>query len=109
MGKNPDSGAEEALEHRVNGPQTSTSRLRGNVLWCHVVVEHVEGRREEDHITGDVAQATNSRAFKAVLWNGIVDVLDGEVRDLKGVAVRVDEFADRLVGFLLGRRINGRE
>lgn len=109
MGKNPEAGAKETLEHRVNGPEASASRLRGNVLWRYVVVENVKCGREEDHVTGNIAQATDSRAFEAVLWDGIVDVLDGEVRNLKGVAVRVDKFANRLVRFLLDRRINRRK
>ena len=66
-------------------------------------MENVKSGGQADHIPQDIGHATQSRALKAVLGDGIVNLLHGEVGELKLVAIGVDEFAE--VG--LGRLIVG--
>lgn len=107
VGNDPETGSEETLEDGVDGPETSTGRSGGDVLGGHKVVPDGECGGEEDHIAEDVAVASEGGALEAVLGDGIVDVLDGEVGHLELVAVRVDQAAITGLGLLnvhLGQR-----
>lgn len=95
VGKDPDAGAEEALHDGVQAPEGEAERVRGDVLWCHKVVEEVECGGEAGHVAEDIAHALDAITLEAVLGDGVADVLDGEIWDLEGVAVRVDQLAVR--------------
>lgn len=100
VGNDPETGSEETLEDGVDGPETSTGGGGRDVLGGHKVVPDGEGGGEEDHVAEDVAVASKGGALEAVLGNGIVDVLDGEVGHLELVAVRVDQAAIARLGLL---------
>lgn len=107
VGNDPEAGGEETLEDGVEGPETSPGGSGGDVLGGHKVVPDGEGGAEEDHVAEDVAVAPDGGALEAVLGDGIVDVLDGEVGHLELVAVRVDQAAIARLGLLnvhLGQR-----
>lgn len=105
VGQDPEAGAEEALHDGVQAPEGEAERVRGDVLWRDKVVEEVEGGGEAGHVAEDIAHALDTISLEAVLGDGVADVLDGVVRDLEGVAVRVDQLAVRhllLVGIERG-------
>lgn len=54
-------------------------------------MEEIESRGETDHVAEDVGVTFQGRALKAMLRNGIANVLDGEVGGREGVAVRVEK------------------
>lgn len=68
------------------------------MLWRDKVVEEVECGGEAGHVAEDIAHALDTITLEAVLGDGVADVLDGVIWDLKRVAVRVDQLA---VGDLL--------
>jgi hypothetical protein len=86
----PKTGAEKTLENGVDGPETSTGGGGGDVLGGHKVVPDAEGGSEEDNVAKDVSVSLEGGALEAVLGDGIVDVLDGEVGNLELVAVGVE-------------------
>ena len=92
VGKNPETGTDETLNDSVESPQTPTNGVGGNVLGSDKFVEKVEGADESDDVTGNVVEASGSRALEAVLGNGIADVVDGVVGDGELVAVSIDQF-----------------
>lgn len=100
VSNNPKTSAEETLEDGVDGPETSTGGSGGDVLGSHKVVPDAEGGSKEDNVAKDVSVSLESRALEAVLGDGIVDVLDGEVRDLELVAVGVEH--NTILGLGLG-------
>lgn len=91
MGNDPETCAEEPLHGRVQSPKGEAGRLAGDVVGSDEVVEDVKCRGETGHIAEDISPATNGRSFKAVLGNGIANVLDRVVRRREVVAVGVDE------------------
>lgn len=93
VGNDPEAGAKEALEDGVDGPEGASGEGAWDVLGGHKVVEDGEGGGEVDHVAGNVGVALESRALKAVLGDGITDVLDGVVGRRELVAVGVDELA----------------
>ena len=96
MGKNPETGSEEALEEGVRTPEDDAGRLGGDEFGSDIVVPEVKGGGEEDHVAEDIAHAADVGPLKAVLGDGVADVLDGVVGHLELVAVRVNELAIRL-------------
>lgn len=96
VGKDPETGAEEALEEGVRAPEDDADGLGGDELGRDIVVPEVKGGGEEDHVAEDIAHAADVGPLEAVLGDGIADVLDGVVGHLELVAVRVDELAVRL-------------
>jgi hypothetical protein len=92
VGKNPETGTDETLDDSVESPQTPTDTIGGNVLGSDKFVEEVESADESDNVTGNVVEASGSRALEAVLRNGIADVVDGVVGDGELVAVSIDQF-----------------
>lgn len=108
VGQNPQTSTEETLEDGVQSPEQYTSRHRGHRLRGHVFVEYVEGSGQRSEIAGDVAKTTNGGALKAVLGNGIADLLDRVVGNLKLVAIRVQKDTAGVLGGLRGF-VHGRE
>lgn len=93
VGQDPETGSEQALHKGVSGPKSSPDGGRGNVFGSHVVVEQVEGGGQRGNVASNVGEATSTGTLEAVLGDGIADVLDGVVRDLELVAVRVQQRA----------------
>lgn len=93
VGNDPEAGAEEALQHRVQRPETGAEGLGGDQLGRDIVVEDVKGGGQAGHVAQDVGVALERRPLEAVLGDGVADVLDGEVGHLELVAVRVDHAA----------------
>jgi hypothetical protein len=85
----PKTGAEETLENGVDGPETSAGGGAGDVLGGHVVVPDAEGGGKENNVAKDISVSLEGGTLEAVLGDGIVDFLDGEIRDLELVAVGV--------------------
>lgn len=102
VGNDPQTGAEETLEDRVQGPEAGADGLGGDVLGGDEVVVDGEGGGQEDDVAEDVEVALEGGALEAVLGDGIVDVLNGEVGGSELVAVRVEETAIVAVGLLGG-------
>lgn len=91
MGQNPHTRAEKALNEGVHPPETSSYGCGGDVLGSDEAVGQVEDGSQRHHIAGDIIQASSSRPLEAVLWNGLVDVANGVVWDLEGIAIRVNQ------------------
>lgn len=97
VGKNPETGTDKTLDDGVESPQTPTDAVRGNVLGSDKLVEEVESADQGDDVTGNVVEAGGSRTLKAVLGNGVSDVVDGVVGHLELVAVSVNQLFRRLL------------
>jgi hypothetical protein len=93
VGQHPQTGAEEALDHGVQCPQSGARRGVGNVLGRDEAVEEDEGDGQTGNITGDVGETTQARALEAVLGDGIADIVDGVVGQLELVAVGIEHLA----------------
>jgi hypothetical protein len=100
MGNDPETGTEKTLKNGVYGPQTSAGRGGWDVFGGHEVVPNAESGGQEDNVAEDISVSLESRALKAVLRDGIVDVLDGKVGDLELVAVCVEH--NTILGLGLG-------
>lgn len=109
VGQDPDTGADETLDDGIQGPQNNASGHEGNSLRGDIVVEKVEDGGQDGHIAEDIVQAGHGGAVEAVSWNGITNLLDGEVGDLELVAIGVqhlgpDDLLVRGQGGQRGRR-----
>jgi hypothetical protein len=91
VGHNPQTGAEKTLKDGVESPQSSTNGGRLDVFWSYIVVENVESGGQAGNITSHVGKTADGGTVKAVLWNGIADIVDGVVWNLKLVAVGVEK------------------
>lgn len=100
MGDDPETGTEKTLKNGVYGPQTSAGGGGWDVFGGHEVVPNAESGGQEDNVAEDISVSLESRALKAVLRDGIVDVLDGKVGDLELVAVGVEH--NTILGLGLG-------
>jgi hypothetical protein len=64
-----------------------------------VELEGIKVGCQQESITEDITQRANGRTLKAMGWNGIPDLLDGEVGYLKLVAIGIKQWLPRhLVG-----------
>lgn len=90
VSQNPQTSAKQTLHKGVCGPETSSYGRGGNVLRGDEVVGEVEDGGQGDHVADDIIQTGGGRPLEAVLGNGLVDISDGVVWDLEGVAIRVD-------------------
>lgn len=93
VGNDPDTGSEKTLENSVHTPEESSHRSGGNVLGSDIVVPDGKGGGEANQVAEDVAVSLEGRSLEAVPGDGVVDVLDGEIRRSELVAVGVDEAA----------------
>jgi hypothetical protein len=93
VGNDPEAGGEQTLEDGIDGPKSTSSQSVGDVLGGDKVVEDGKGDGKVRHVPQDVSVAFEGRTFKAVLGDGITDILDGVVGRGEFVAVRVDELA----------------
>lgn len=109
VGNDPEAGAEQALQHRVQRPETRADGRRGDQLRGDEVVEDVEGGGQAGHVAQDVGVALERRSLEAVLGDGVADVLDGEVGHRELVAVGVDHAAKVGLGGVDVDRGHGRE
>lgn len=115
VGQDPQSGAEETLDHRVQKPETSPERSGRNDFGGDETIEEVEGGGQRDDVSSDIVEASGGRPLKAMLGDGFVDVTNGIVGDFEGIPICVHEL--RLLGdtrlflgahLLLGKRRQGR-
>lgn len=60
-------------------------------------MEEVEGNCERYDVSGNIVKSTSCGTFEAMGGNGIADLLDGEVRDLKLIAVGIQHLCVTLV------------
>lgn len=87
----PETSAEKTLHDSVEAPEDESQRSRGDIFGSYKVVEEVEGGSEADDVANNVAVAGKGGALKAVLGDGIANVLDGKIRRSEGVAVGVEK------------------
>ena len=107
VGQHPQAGAEEALDHGVQGPEGGAGGRPGDVIGGDEVVEEGKGEGQAGDVTGDVGQAAQAGALEAVLGDGIADVVDRVVGQLELVAVGVEQLAVGCLGIV--ERGHGRE
>ncbi|KAF9769963.1 hypothetical protein IL306_012535, partial [Fusarium sp. DS 682] len=91
-------------------PEQGSHRRGGNVFRSHEVIENGEGGGKADHVAENVDVALEGGSLEAVLWDGIADVLNGEVRGHELVAICIKETAMRklsLVGIHRRERRKG--
>jgi len=91
VGENPEAGTDETLDDGVDGPESPTNAVGGNVLGSDKFVEEVESADESDDVTGNVVEAGGSGALKAVLGNSIANVVDGVIGNGELIAVSIDQ------------------
>lgn len=84
--KNPETGGEESLNHRVDKPQRSADWSAWNVLKSDESVEEVESGGQAGNVASNITQSSNARTLEAMLGNGISNVVDGVIWDLELVA-----------------------
>ncbi len=88
VGENPDAGEDESLDGGVCNPRGESE--------VDVREERDEGDGEVDQggevevIADDVGHGAEDRGLEAVCWNGIVDLLHGEVGQFELIAVEID-------------------
>lgn len=98
VGNDPEAGSEQTLQDRVQSPETSPHRLRGDVLWRDEGVGEVECGGKECNVAGNVCHALESRTLEAVSGNGIANLLDGVVGDLELVSVCIEKDTSLVLG-----------
>ena len=91
MGKNPETSTDKTLDDGVESPESPTSTVRGNDLGSNELVEEIESADKSDDVTGDVVEASGSRALEAVLGDRIADIVDGVVGDLELFAISIKQ------------------
>lgn len=89
VSQDPETCSKETLEESVQTPEDEADWVRWDGLGSDKVVEEVEGGGQASAVTEDIAQTKKTVALKTVLGNGIPNILDGVVRDLERVAIRV--------------------
>ena len=97
--QDPQTRAEDALDHSVPRPQGRPQCVRRHVLGCAVGVEDVEDAGQRSQISRHVSEPADGGALEAVLGDGVTDVLDCVVGHLELVAVRIEQ---HLLGHLVG-------
>lgn len=93
VGQHPETRAKATLSEGVEGPQGGSERIRRHVLGRAVRVEEVEGASEESDVPSNVAQSSETRPLVAMLGNGVADVIDGVIWQLKFVAICVHKLS----------------
>jgi hypothetical protein len=93
VGNDPETSSKETLERSVYAPEQGSYRRGGNVFRSHEVVEDGEGGDKADHVAEDVNVAFEGGSLEAVLWDGIADILNGEVGGRELVAICIKETA----------------
>jgi len=79
------------LDDGIREPKNSPDGGRWNILWSEESVEQVECNGETSNISCNIGEASQSRALEAMLGDGISDIVDCVVWDLKLVAICVGE------------------
>lgn len=97
--ENPDSGEDQTLEKGVRAPgEESQGGVGEHGDECdRKVYQHTD----VEVVAHNVGHTTESGWLETVGWNGIVDLLHGEVRKLEDVAMKIDMLS------LLGGRLGG--
>lgn len=90
VGENPQARSKQTLDDRVQYPQRRSKWCRRNVLGGDELVEEEKCARKTGNIPSHVAQPPQSRSLEAVLWNGISNVIDGEVWQLELVPIGIE-------------------
>jgi len=98
VGKDPYPSAKAALGKRIKGPQCRSQTLGGNRLGRYKVVKDGKRCGKEKQVSENVIKACGGRSLKAVSWNGVPNLLDGEIWELELVAVAIEQNA---LGFLV--------
>lgn len=98
VGKDPETSTKETLHEGVEAPKDEADWVGGDCLGGDEVVEEGKGSGEASHVAQDVSQTEEAVTFEAVLGDGISDILDGVVGNLKGVAISIDQLAIVLLG-----------
>lgn len=100
VGQHPQASTEETLHNGVQKPETSSQRGRWDRFWRDESVEEVEGGRQRDDVSCNIVETSGRRPVETTLGDGIVNVFDGVIWDLEGVAIGVNQlllFQDRLL------------
>lgn len=93
VSQHPEAGPEEALNEGVHAPQKTTKGNRRNVLWRQIGVKEIECGSKRSNIASDIAKAFGCGSLETMCWNGVSDLLDGEVWELELVAICVDQLS----------------
>lgn len=93
MCQNPEASTEKTLHECVEKPEAGSYRCGWDILWRHEAIEEVKGSGQRDHIPSDIVEARGTGSFKAMFGNGLVDIIDGIVRNFERVPICVDQRA----------------
>lgn len=91
VGKDPETGSDKTLNDGVAGPEKGAKAVGGNVFRSAELVEGGENGGQDGDVTEDIVETSGSRALKAVLGDGVSNVLDGVIGQLELVAVSIDQ------------------
>lgn len=110
VGEHPETGAEETLDEGIEGPEPGPQQTGGDRFGRHITREEPEGHGQRGHVPGHVRESSPGGSLKAMGGNGIPDLLNGEIGELKGIAKSVDQLHRlRLSGAVRGvKRRQGR-
>lgn len=89
MSQNPDTSSEQALNEGIE-KVCDESQFLGRNQW-DVLVSEVESGSNVDEIADNVGHGPDVGSLKAVSWDSITDLLDGEIWDLELVSVGVEK------------------
>lgn len=95
VSQHPETSSEKTLHEGIQAPESEADWIRGNILGRHKVVEDIEGGSQAGDVTEDIAKTKQAVALKAVLGDGIPNVLDSVVGNLERVAVGVHQLSVR--------------
>jgi hypothetical protein len=105
VSQDPQTSSEKALDEAVECPKRIPNELVGDCFWGDIVVEDIEGYGKAEHVSEDIAKPPKTGPLEAVGWDGISNVLDGEVWQFEFVSITVDERS--ALGFFFASREGG--
>ena len=89
VSKHPDSSGNHALDDGIYGPQTGSQGDRRDEFWSNKIIEEGEDDSQIDDIASHITKPASSGSFIAVSRNRFTYLLDGEVGELKLIAVSI--------------------
>ena len=104
MSKDPEASPEKTLNDGIESPQCSANWGRRDVLWRNELVEQHEGRCQACDIPSNIAQTSQARSLEAVFGNGVSNIIDTIVWQVKLVPICINELAISLLLCVIQRR-----
>jgi hypothetical protein len=90
VSQDPQTCSKKTLDEAVKSPEGIANGFAGNSFGSNIVMEDIEGNGEAKHVSEDIAKPLQTGSLEAVGWDGISNVLDGEIWQLESVAIAIN-------------------